>query len=220
MTVSRSGKRGAVHMRPYGRNGRVRRNAAASRITRPGLSIGFERSSSVALGMWKDVAEDCRPANDTDNVASFALKHGRYEVADTIFRTSVLEIEITPRIVNRTVTVIDGWIDDDVFHRPHVRVIEYCRDLWRDIRQPRHPFFDSPDLEDRADSFEAERAKNLLRRCQRLVGHARWSIFENVVRWNEPTGIPGSRVANISEASIVAAQDIVREVAADIRAII
>lgn len=208
-------------MRPSGRNSRVKYNSHVKRITRPQYANpalpGF---GSFVVGRSNDWAPDERPATPNDNVAPLALQHGRYEVSDTIFRPSVLETEIVPRIVNRSVTVIDGWIDDDVFHRPQVRVIEYCRDLWRDIRQPRHPFFDSPDLEDRNDSFESERAKNLLRRCHRLVGNQRWNVFENVVRWNEPTGIPGSRVARVSVNSVFAAQEIVRGVATEIRAIL
>lgn len=216
MTVSRSGKRGKVHMRPYGRNGRVRRNATSAHTTRPRLTLGISHST-VSLGRWQDRAEDTRPANDRDNIAPLALQHGRYEIHDTIFRPSIIETEITPRLVNKTVTVIDGWIDADVFSRGEVWAIEYARDLWRDIRFPRHPYFDPPDLEDRNDSFESERAKNLLRRCRRLVGDSRWYIFENVIRWNEPTGIPGSRIATVSEQSIIAAQEIVGAVANEVR---
>lgn len=220
MTVSRSGKRGKIKMRPASRNGRVRRNALGARTCRPGLARPTRVSTTYTIGRSNDWAADERPATQNDNVAPLALKHGRYEVADTIFRPSVLETEITPRVVNRSVTVIDDWIDGDIFHRPHIRVIEYCRDLWRDIRYPRHPLFDSPDLEDRNDSFESERAKALLRRCRRLVGDYRWNIFENVIRWNEPTGVPGSRVATLNVASIVAAQDVVRFVANEIRCIL
>lgn len=213
MAVSRTGKRGtrAGHMIPESRNRRVKRNAGLKSITRPGVPIG-ERALTVALGHgW--CADDIRPANLNDNIAPLALRHGRYEVADTIFRPSVIETEIEPRVVNRTVTVIDGWIDEEIFDSRDVRIIEYCRDLWRDIRRPTHPYFDPPDLEDRLDSFEAERAKNLLRRCRQLVGRIDWSIFENVIRWNEPIGIPGSHYAVVSAGNIAAAQEVVVSVA-------
>lgn len=164
---------------------------------------------------------DIRPANDADNISADALKHGRYEVANSFFRKSVLEpSEIDPFIVNRAVTVIDDWIDAGVFYGYQVRVIERTRDLWRDIRPPRHPLFDRPDLEDRDDSLEAARAQALLTRCRRLVGNSRWEVFENVVRWNELTGVPGSKIARPSEASIVAAQRLVRGVTAELREIL
>jgi hypothetical protein len=220
VTVSRSGKRGKPSMVPESRNRRVVRNAGLKSIARPGLAFSGRESWSYVIGRSNDWAADERPADQNDNVAPLALAHGRYEVADSIFKRSDSETEIAARVVNRTVTVIDGWIDEDVFIRPHVRVIEYARDLWRDIRMPRHPFFEGYDPEDRNDSFESERAKALLHRCRRLVGDYRWNIFENVVRWNEPTGIPGSRVSTLSEASIGAAQQIVREVAEDIRVIL
>lgn len=116
-------------------------------------------------------------------------------------------------MVNKTVTVIDGWIDEDIFGRHHIRVIEYARDLWRDIKRPTHPHFDSYDPEDREDGVEAERAKNLLMRCRRLVGRIDWSIFENVIRWNEPIGIPGSRYAAVTQRHTAAAQEVVASVA-------
>ena len=218
MTVSRSGKRGAIRMRPASRNSRVTHNARRKAAARPGLATNA-RQHSVFLGRDQDRTGDLRPANTNDNIAPLALQHGRYEAHHTIFRDA-LETTYEPRVVNKSVTVIDGWIDDEVFHRSQVRVIEYVRELWRDIQRPRHPFFDPPDPEERDDSFESERAKNLLRRCRNLVGRERWAIFENVVRWNEPTGVPGSRVAVLRPEAIIAAQDIVADVAADIRDIL
>lgn len=220
MTVSRSGKRGKPRMRRATRMGRVRVNARMKFTTRQGLPVPEREGWLSVVGRENDWMPDVRPANQNDNLAPLTIAHGRYEVADTIFRPSVIEVEIAPRVVNRSVTVIDDWIDGDVFHRPQVRVIEYARDLWRDIRRPCHPYFDAPDLEDRNDSFESERAKSLLHRCRRLVGDWRWNIFENVVRWNEPTGIPGSRIASVSGASIGAAQEVVRDVADQIRSIL
>lgn len=207
-------------MRRATRMGRVGVNARLKNVTKAKAPAPEREGWSYVVGRENDWAPDIRPANENDNLAALALTHGRYEVADTIFRPSIGETEIAPRIVNRSVTVIDDWIDADVFLHPHVRVIEYTRDLWRDIRRPCHPYFDAPDLEDRNDSFESERAKALLYRCRRLVGDYRWNIFENVVRWNEPTGIPGSRIASVSDASILAAQALVRDVADQIRAIL
>jgi hypothetical protein len=203
-------------MRRSTRMGRVRTNARMKATTRQGIPQPAHESWSYATGRSNDWAPDIRPANQNDNISPLALAHGTYEVADTIFRPSVLEVEITPRVVNRAVTVVDGWIDDDIFDRRHIRVIEYARDLWRDIRRPCHPLFDPPDLEDRDDSFDSDRAKNLLRRCRSVVGRGRWYIFENVIRWNEPTGIPGSRIASVSHASVEAAQQVIREVAEEI----
>lgn len=150
-----------------------------------------------------------RPAN----LSEFIQRHGRYEI-DPVSQTSpgVLAFD-GKRISNRAVTVIDDWIDDGLFERRHIRVIEHARDLWRDIRRPTHDYFDGYDPEDRAESFEAERAKNLLRRAKRLVHHEDWSVFENVVRWNEPLGVSGSRLYNPNAAALSAAKEIVRDVA-------
>lgn len=203
-------------MIPESRNRRVLRNAGMRSMTRPNFAPNERRSPANVARAGGDWMPDERPAGLNDNVAPLALKHGRYEVADSIIRPSIIETEITPLVINRAVTVIDDWIDDDVFHRRHVRVIEAARDLWRAIKRPRHPFFDPYDPEELEDGPDSERAKNLLRRCRSLVGRGRWYIFENVIRWNEPTGIPGSRIANVSAASITAAQDVVRDVADEI----
>jgi hypothetical protein len=181
-------------------------------MTRPDLPQ--ERRPTVFFARQLGAAEDVRPSHENDNVSGFALRHGRYETLGTIYRLADGVGE--SRIVHRTVTILDGWFDDDVFYRSHVRTIERIRDLWRRIKRPTHPYFDSHDPEDRQDGPDAERAKNVLRNCRRLVGNYRWNIFENVARWNEPTGVPGSRIARVSAASVRAAQMIVREVADDI----
>jgi len=191
---------------------RSRRNARLKQMTRPGLHK--KRRSTVFFASQLGAAEDVRPSHENDNVSGFALRHGRYETLGTIYRMADNCGEI--RIVHRTVTILDGWFDDDVFYRSHIRTIERLRDLWRCIKRPTHPYFDSRDPEDRQDGIDAERAKNVLRNCRRLVGNYRWNIFENVARWNEPTGVPGSRISRVSEASVRAAQFIVREVADDI----
>lgn len=192
---------------------RSRRNAMSRRMIRPGLPR--ERRSSVYFARQAGIAADVRPAHENDNISRFMLQHGLYEAHGTIYRSIGGANE--GRVVNRAITVIDAWIDEDVFYRPHIRTIEQIRDLWRCIKRPTNVYFDSRDPEDRQDGPDAERAKNLLCCCRRLVGHYRWNIFENVARWNEPTGVPGSRIANISMASVAAAQQIVIGVAHDIR---
>lgn len=215
MTVSRSGKRGKIKMIPASRNGRVRRNAVSKR------RAGDIGRPSTADWVWVGKSaphNDVRPANVTDNISEYALQHGRYETHNSIFLSSALEA-VEPMVVNKTISVVDGWIDDGAFHHREVYAIERIRDLWRVIRRPTHPNFDGYDPEDRQDGLDAERSKNLLRRCRNLVGLERWSIFENVVRWNEPTGIPGSRISTLTEESIWSAQDIVAAVAGEIREI-
>lgn len=215
MTVSRSGKRGKIKMRPAGRNGRVRRNAVAKR--RAG-TIGHASKADWVWISTNAPHNDVRPANVTDNISEYALQHGRYETHKSMFLSPGLEL-VEPMVVNKTISVVDGWIDDGAFRHWEIYVIERIRDLWRVIRRPTHPHFDGYDPEDRQDGLDAERAKNLLRRCRNVVGLERWSIFENVIRWNEPTGVPGSRISALSQEAIWAAQDAVAIVAGDVREI-
>lgn len=147
------------------------------------------------------------------NLNGFAERHGRYEREIVAAKVGLVETEFTEAVVNRTHSVIDGWIDEEIFLRRHIRVIEHARDLWREIKRPTHNYFDSHDPEDRQDGLDAERAKNLLRRARSLVARDDWNVFENVVRWNEPTGIPGPRHAGPSPRSVAAAKETVLLVA-------
>src|SRR5690606_32559683 len=101
--------------------------------------------------------------------------------------------------INRRHTVIDGWLHDDerYFERRHIRVIEHARELWRSISMHAVTDIDVGAFETRGlvfakDDEIAARAVNLLRRARSLVPRWQWDIFENVVRWNEPYGFPGS----------------------------
>jgi hypothetical protein len=215
MTVSRRGKRGTPKMRRATRMGRVRVNAGikgmAGAIGQP-LKADWVWISNGAPH------NDVRPANVADNISEYALQHGRYETHNSMFLSHDLEL-VEPIVVNKTVSVIDGWIDEGVFRHWEIYAIERVRDLWRVIRRPTHPHFGGYDPEDRQDGSDAERAKNLLRRCRNHVGLERWNIFENVVRWNEPTGIPGSRICSLRDEAIWSAQETIAAIAGDIKEI-
>lgn len=146
-------------------------------------------------------------------ISPFVAQHGRYERAVVVARLGLVETEFSEATVNRNHSVIDGWIDEEIFERRHIRVIEHARDLWREISRPTHDFFDSWDPEDEREGLEAERAKNLLRRARSLVHERDWRIFENVIRWNEPLGLPGSRLLAPNEKAKEAVQEIVIDVA-------
>lgn len=150
------------------------------------------------------------------NISAYIGQHGRYETVAVSAKLSLVETEYTVATFNRTHTVIDGWIDEEIFERSHIRVIERARDLWRDIKRPTLDYFDSYDPDDDSESFDSERAKCLLKRCRNLVGEPRWRIFENVLRWNEPCGVPGSRLMTPCPESIGATKEIVIGVAEEI----
>lgn len=254
---------------PYGRNGRVRRNAGFSNIAkerddRP-ISNGRKRirgDSTEAgrcygeltairfvvarrndfgahIAIWEFLCEcgevreyplyqvkhgylkTCGHKTEQNRVYvppseidPFLAQHGRYESQPVGFVDGVLDTEYTPTVVNKTHTLIDGWIDDDIYDRSQVRAIEHVRDLWRDLRRPTHPLFDDPDDDD--GGYDSERAAALLRRCRNLVGEGRWRAFENVVRWGEPGGYSGSKAVDNLNGQVDAAKMVVREVASEI----
>lgn len=170
----------------------------------------------VRLGLVRSCgclsAEQERALFKTADVG-LAGQHALYENALVPSHTSLIETQFSRQIINRTLTPIDEWFyfDADFWSRRQVRVIERARDLWRDVGRPTHPYFDW--RKHKGDGLTAERAKNLLRRAHRLVGDSDWRVFENVIRWNEPTGFRGSSLCRQSPQAIAAAKVTVRGVA-------
>lgn len=121
-------------------------------------------------------------------------QHGKFRVLPLAARIDLIRTEYKNRgIFNHAVTPFDLWLSDPdtPFQRRHVRVVERARDLWRSIDRPANEI---TVIADGRDGLISERAKNLLRRCRNEVTRQDWHVFENVIRWNEPYGFPGSRL--------------------------
>lgn len=115
---------------------------------------------------------------------------------------------------NYAETVIDGWLDDGEFPANEVRTISMLRDFWAIVdrfnyRQGMRSFASNED-NGHMSALKRIGAKS------KCVPQWKWQIFENVVRWGEPTGVPGSKIANVHPASIEAAKRIVGEVAREL----
>lgn len=122
--------------------------------------------------------------------------------------------------INRAHTVFDKWVymDAAFFERRHIRVVEHARDLWRAVSMPPEHYLEfgsagCAGLERSRDDEMAARASNLLRRARSLVSGWQWSMFENVVRWNEPYGFPGSNLYGDKPKREDMAKRVVRHVA-------
>lgn len=158
-------------------------------------------------------AEQERALFQSADVGQFVGRHGIYENASVADRVGLIETAFSSQVINRTLTPIDEWFyfEPDYWSRRQVRVIEHARDLWRDIGRPTHPHFDWKKA--KGDGLTAERAKNLLRRAKHFVGNDDWNVFENVIRWNEPTGRRGSHLCKYRMTEVAAAKNTVRGVA-------
>lgn len=168
---------------------RSRRNALASAMTRTFVP----RPEQV----WQPI----RPRPRPEEPEAPQIGAGPLYETDTILVTNLIGVRESQQVtLNRRATVIDGWLHDDetYFERRHIRVIERSRDLWREVsmaaNDPTRGAFDNRGLEMARDDEDAARALNLLRRARALVPRWQWNLFENVVRWNEPYGFPGSRL--------------------------
>lgn len=211
MAVSRAFKRGrraGAKMRPVSRNRRVEWNAH--------LKSGTHRPVAQPERKWTPI----RLSDNGDLPEGPALPKPDIET-ETILVTNIVGIQETQQVTrNRRHTVIDGWIydDEEFFERRHLRVIDHARDLWRAVSMHASTpidvgVFGTQGLEIAHDDESAARAMNLLRRARSLVSRWQWDVFENVVRWNEPLGFPGSSLFSMKPKRIEETKWIVRHVA-------
>lgn len=189
MAVSRAYKRGrraGSKMRPVSRNRRVEWNANLHNMT--------YRHVPAPERKWTPIQLRDRPEQEEERVPRPQFEN------ETVLVVNDLGIQEAQQVtINRRHTVIDGWLHDDeeYFERRHIRVIEHARDLWRAVSMHASTpidvgVFGTQGLEIAHDDESASRALNLLRRARTLVPRWQWDVFENVVRWNEPYGFPGS----------------------------
>lgn len=189
MAVSRAFKRGrraGAKMRPVSRNRRVEWNA--------NLRQGTLTPVPAPERKWTPIK-----VHEREEEEARAPARPQFET-ETILVTNILGIQEPQQVTrNRRHTVIDGWVsdDEDYFERRHLRVIDHARDLWRAVSMHAATpidvgVFGTQGLEIAHDDESAARALNLLRRARSLVPRWQWNVFENVVRWNEPYGFPGS----------------------------
>lgn len=103
---------------------------------------------------------------------------------------------------NFATSVIDEWLDDEgLFTQEEFNAIWFCAEMWRRL--------DQTAMGERQGSRSLYRISNI----KRQFPWSEWSVFENVIRWNEPTGVHGSRISVIRASSLEAAKQIVKKVA-------
>lgn len=111
---------------------------------------------------------------------------------------------------NVDANLMDAWIiDAEGFDGGHLWAAHLCRSLWRSMPKPTAKIVD---WEDERHSRSARRLAEIKRR----VGPD-WAIFENAMRWNEPMGYAGSRLAMPRPEHIARTKQVVRRVLEIIR---
>jgi hypothetical protein len=146
------------------------------------------------------------------DLTEYRKQHGKFHLLPMAMRLDLIRTEYKNRgIYNHACTPFDLWLSDPEcpFLRRHVRVVERARDLWRSIERPTNYVVTPYGV----DGAIPERAKNLLRRCKAIVPRWEWNVFENVVRWNEPYGVSGSRLMSSQRGADEAALATVLRVA-------
>lgn len=122
-------------------------------------------------------------------VSDHAAKHGDYERG------------VGRQMINRGGTPLARWRKAGFISESENRVIDLCLTLWSRIGTSGgmvanldRTVFGCPG-EGHAGEVDA---RNSLQRFREHVGPAYWSIFENVIRFDEPAGIAGSRLSGPS----------------------
>jgi len=130
-------------------------------------------------------------------------KHGLYE-------------DHLKRVENKAVTPVSKWIAAGLVTDAEQAAIEHCLNLWQRVEgQPSLVAnFDRTIFGCPGDGHPREvEARDDLHRLKNHVGDKYWSVFENVVRFDEPAGVAGSRLEQASRNRETAARHCVLFVA-------
>lgn len=105
--------------------------------------------------------------------------------------------------------VIDRWFSEDegFWLSQHIKAIAACSDMWDRCYRPHSA---------EGGGRHHSRSLSALASFKARVPRYAWEIFENVCRWDEPTGVPGSRYSTVKSSHVRAAKHIVRYVAEEI----
>lgn len=157
-----------------------------------------------------------------------AKRHGRYRKT-TVY---VFPSDGSPESGNFKVeknyatSVIDDWLNQDepIFEPHEVQMICLCKHLWDnlgliDMRlyNRGHSSYGRLMTLSGRDDYKHMRALNRLSTMKKRVSSRDWSIFENVIRWDEPTGFPGSKYSSASAAALSRTQSVIKRVLEAIR---
>lgn len=131
---------------------------------------------------------------------------------DNFIRDFVTHVDTNTKAIaykRRDVSIVDKWIRDGGigFEEGACRVIADCRYFWAKIGEPRvtsnYGEKTSPSTGSNITSAEA---RDEIRHMSKGIPPAYWAVFENVVRFEEPAGVVGSRFYKTSGQAIASAK--------------
>jgi hypothetical protein len=137
-------------------------------------------------------------------VNEFAARHGDYGRDRRAGRSPVMR--------NRGGTPVDQWAAKGLLTETQLAAIAHMQRLWQIVESgPRLcANWDQTVFGCAGDGNFAEiEARAELQRIGGGFPHAYWDVFENVVRFDEPAGTAGSRLANVTRSAREAARLVV-----------
>lgn len=172
------------------------------------------RQKTDRRGPLQRLIDRDRVANDVPNEpSSFVRQHGDYERVHAI--GSGGEINMRPHI-NRGGTPIARWRRDGHISESQDAAIAHCIALWEIVGSSGklvanldRTIFGCP-----GDGHPREiEARDNLARVKAYFTPKLWDVWENVVRFDEPAGVAGSRLERAVSARELAARHAVQFVA-------
>lgn len=151
------------------------------------------------------------PVEALDGPTEAQMANGNFERV-TIIHADTAQRETVH--INRGGTPVMRWITEDKLTDNQQRAIGHCYYLWRLAGTEksvtaqygeRIPGSGNSELY-AANTLEAEQD---LKRIKDYIPRTYWDVFENVVRWDEPAGIAGSKLGFGSRSACDRAHQIV-----------
>jgi hypothetical protein len=140
-------------------------------------------------------------------VSPFTAQHGDYRPALVVDLDGVLggkRQSMVRLLVNRNVSTVDKWLFEGGpgFESPEAASIDHVRGLWRIVGNGARVIGRYDPSGVRGSAVRPEKDETYLSALLTLGEYQKqfpariWEAFENVVRWDEPAGVAGSRMAN------------------------
>lgn len=151
---------------------------------------------------------------DRNKPNPFAMQHGDYKkqfVSNDENRSKAQTWR------NRESTILEQWFKNGGigFEEGARRAIMDCQALWARMGEPRliAHYGERMAGSTHGDGYTQQEASDEMHFRRKMFPPAYWSVFEAVVRHNEPAGVAGSRLANNRPQQIAMAKAIVGMVA-------
>jgi hypothetical protein len=158
-------------------------------------------------------AERVQAKGEAIGVPAIQLARGTYEEVDVPLRDGSRVVTLKT-LVNRGGTPVARWKAANLLSVTQVAAIDHCEALWARLGGKSLVMdFDRIPGGGQGNGWSEQEALDDLKRIKDYVPAKYWSIFENVVRFDEPAGYAGSSLTDCKNDQVASARVVVQFVA-------